>query len=64
MTQVFDQIQINGYRGFETLALSQLGQVNIFVGDNNSGKTSLLEAISILCNPIDPFQWLGVSQRR
>ena len=64
MTQVFDHIQINGYRGFETLTLSQLGQVNIFVGDNNSGKTSLLEAISILCNPIDPFQWLGVSQRR
>jgi AAA domain, putative AbiEii toxin, Type IV TA system len=64
MTQVFDHIQISGYRGFETLALSQLGRVNIFVGDNNSGKTSLLEAISILCNPIDPFQWLGVSQRR
>jgi AAA15 family ATPase/GTPase len=44
--------------------LSQLGQVNIFVGDNNSGKTSLLEAISILCNPLDPFQWIEVSQRR
>ena len=64
MTQVFDHLQISGYRGFGTLDLSQLGQVNIFVGDNNSGKTSLLEAISILCNPLDPFQWLGVSQRR
>ncbi|MEI6429743.1 MAG: AAA family ATPase [Pseudanabaena sp. ELA607] len=64
MTHVFDHLQISGYRGFETLDLPQLGQVNIFVGDNNSGKTSLLEAISILCNPLDPFQWLGVSQRR
>jgi len=64
MTQVFDRIQISGYRGFETIDLPQLGQVNIFVGDNNSGKTSLLEAISILCNPLDPFQWLEVSQRR
>jgi energy-coupling factor transporter ATP-binding protein EcfA2 len=64
MTQVFDRLQISGYRGFEVLDLSQLGQVNIFVGNNNSGKTSLLEAISILCNPLDPFQWLEISQRR
>lgn len=62
--KVFDRLQINGYRGFESLELSQLGQVNIFVGNNNSGKTSLLEAISILCNPLDPFQWLEVSLRR
>ena len=64
MTQVFDGLRINGYRGLEVVELSQLGQVNIFVGNNNSGKTSLLEAISILCNPLDPFQWLEVSQRR
>lgn len=64
MNQVFDHLQINGYRGLDVLDLPQLRQVNIFVGDNNSGKTSLLEAISILCNPLDPFQWLDVSQRR
>jgi len=64
MTQVFDYVQISGYRGLEMAELSQLGAVNIFVGNNNSGKTSLLEAISILCNPLDPFRWLEVSQRR
>lgn len=64
MTQVFDYLQITGYRGLEMAELSQLGSVNIFVGNNNSGKTSLLEAISILCNPLDPFRWLEVSQRR
>jgi hypothetical protein len=64
MTQVFDHLHISGYRGFEVVDLSQLGQVNIFVGNNNSGKTSLLEVISILCNPLDPFQWLEISQRR
>lgn len=64
MTQAFDHLRISGFRGFESVDLSQLGQVNIFVGDNNSGKTSLLEAISILCNPLNPFQWLEVSQRR
>ncbi len=64
MNQVFDKLQINGYRGFKTIELSGLGQINIFVGDNNSGKTSLLEAISILCNPLDPFKWIETSQRR
>jgi predicted ATPase len=64
MTQVFDYLQISGYRGLQMLELSQLGAVNILVGNNNSGKTSLLEAISILCNPLDPFRWLEVSQRR
>ncbi|MEB3161938.1 MAG: AAA family ATPase [Prochlorothrix sp.] len=64
MNKVFDHLQINGYRALEVVDLPQLGQVNILVGDNNSGKTSLLEAISILCNPLDPFQWLEVSQRR
>ncbi|MEG5060508.1 AAA family ATPase [Microcoleus sp. A2-C5] len=64
MSQVFDRLQISGYRALKSVNLSQLGQVNIFVGDNNAGKTSILEAISILCNPLDPFQWLEVSQRR
>ena len=64
MNQVFDHLQINGYRGLDIVDLPQLGQINVFVGDNNSGKTSLLEAVSILCNPLDPFQWLEVSQRR
>ena len=64
MNQVFDHLHIDGYRGLKVVNLPQLGQVNIFVGDNNSGKTSLLEAVSILCNPLDPFQWLEVSQRR
>jgi len=64
MTQIFDYLQISGYRGLQMVELSQLGAVNIFVGNNNSGKTSLLEAISILCNPLDPFQWLNISQRR
>lgn len=64
MSQLFDRLQISGYRALQLVTLSQLGQVNIFVGDNNAGKTSILEAISILCNPLDPFQWLEVSQRR
>lgn len=37
------------YRGFQNFTLDNLSQVNLLVGTNNSGKTSLLEAISLLC---------------
>ena len=36
------------------LALDQLGQVTLFVGANNSGKTSLREAIHLFTSREDP----------
>ena len=63
MSQIFNDIQICGFRGFPEIQLSDLGQVNLLVGNNNSGKTSILEAIAIFSNPLDPFRWLEVSQR-
>ena len=64
MNPVIQNLQINSFRGLKGLNLSELGSVNILVGKNNSGKTTILEAISIACNPIDPFQWIGTSERR
>jgi len=46
------------------LNLQDLGQINILVGANNSGKTSVLEAISTYCRPLDPLEWLNTSWRR
>lgn len=37
-----------GFRGFESYALDKLARVNLVVGRNNSGKTSVLEAIELL----------------
>lgn len=64
MNPVIQNLQINSFRGLKGLNLSDLGWVNILVGKNNSGKTTILEAISIVCNPLDPFQWIGTSERR
>lgn len=36
---------INDYRGLQNLALKDLNRINVFVGPNNCGKTSILEAI-------------------
>lgn len=36
---------INNYRGLQNLSLKDLNKINVFVGPNNCGKTSILEAI-------------------
>src|SRR5688500_13691121 len=42
---MIDSLRIKNFRGFRELALDNLGLVNVVVGANASGKTSLLEAI-------------------
>ena len=41
-------IKIKNYRLFDNFELNSLARVNLIVGDNNSGKSSLLEAIHLL----------------
>jgi AAA15 family ATPase/GTPase len=41
-------LTIKNYRCFEDFQIDGLERVNLFVGNNNSGKTSLLEAIYLL----------------
>lgn len=59
-----DSVWIDGFRGLRNLSLDGLGPLNILVGENNCGKTSVLEAISILCNPYHPYEWLAMVRRR
>jgi AAA15 family ATPase/GTPase len=41
-------IKINNYKCFKNFEIKDFKRINILVGDNNSGKTSLLEAIALL----------------
>ena len=59
-----DSVTIDGFRGLKNLRLDGLGRNNILVGPNNSGKTSVLEALSVLCNAEDPLEWLWMVRRR
>ena len=43
---MLDSLYIKNFRCFEDLTIKSLGRVNLVVGKNNSGKTTLLEAIS------------------
>jgi AAA ATPase domain/AAA domain, putative AbiEii toxin, Type IV TA system len=50
-------LKIKNFRCLEEFDLPQLGRVNLLVGKNNSGKTSILEALHILNSPdtVQPF---------
>lgn len=41
-------LQIENFKGFSQLTIEPLAKVNLFVGASNSGKTSVLEAVSML----------------
>ena len=42
-----EKFTIQNFKGFETLELEQLCHFNLFVGSNNIGKTSVLEALAM-----------------
>lgn len=48
MPNFIEKIEIDGFRALSKLNINSLGSVNLITGKNNSGKSSLLEAIRIL----------------
>jgi len=42
------QLEIKNFRGFSEYKIDDVGQVNLLVGTNNCGKTSILEAVHLL----------------
>ena len=61
----FSSIRVESYRGIDGLVLDSPGRVNLIVGVNNAGKTSLLEAIYLLAHQnderalLDAIRWRG-----
>lgn len=48
---MLNSIKIQNYRNLKYLSIERLGNVNLIIGKNNTGKTSLLEAIYLLLHP-------------
>lgn len=44
---MIEELHIQNFRCFEDITISSIGQVNLIVGKNNIGKTSLLEALYV-----------------
>ncbi len=55
-------LDISNYKCFEQLKIAPLAKVNLFVGTSNSGKTSVLEAVSMLpatgAHPPKSINWM------
>jgi hypothetical protein len=45
---MIEQFEIKNFRGFSEYRIEDIGQVNLLVGTNNCGKTSILEAVHLL----------------
>lgn len=64
MSRYVDNLNIKAFRGIRDLVLDDLGDLNILVGDNNCGKTSVLESLMTLSNPNDFNNIIKVSRMR
>ncbi|MEL6458393.1 MAG: ATP-binding protein [Cyanobacteria bacterium J06621_15] len=57
-------LSIHNYRAFKEFNVDGLARVNLIVGSNNSGKTSLLEAIYLLVNQNNPLSLIDLLENR
>jgi ABC-type Mn2+/Zn2+ transport system ATPase subunit len=64
MSTELRELQISAFRGLRDLRLEDLGRVNLLVGGNNSGKTSILEAIMLFARPAEARAWMDSSAGR
>ncbi len=61
---MIENLTIENYRSFKSYSMNGLKRVNLLTGYNNSGKSSLLEAVELLASAGDPTRLLEISQRR
>lgn len=59
-----DSFEIGAFRGLRDVSIDQLGRINLFVGSNNAGKTSVLEAIAVHQHAFEPVEWLNIARSR
>ncbi len=56
-------IRIQNFRSIRDASV-KLGQVNLFIGPNNSGKSNFLKGISLLTARIRNYGWRGAEEKR
>lgn len=64
MSLPISKFWVQEFRGLQDLTIEGLTRVNLLVGPNNSGKSSLLEALSFACDPINPEKFISLARGR
>ena len=62
MTHYIKEFTVHDYKGIHELTLKDIAPINILTGDNNSGKTSLLELLATTENPLTVRTWLPATR--
>ena len=60
----FKNIEIKNFRGIDHLKIDDFSRVNVLLGQNSSGKSSVLEAISLLTGMGNPDSPLNMNRLR
>ncbi len=61
---MLNDVALTNYRSFESYELTGLSRVNLLVGENNCGKTSILEAVHILASRGHPGAFKQLADQR
>ena len=61
---MFKNITIKNFRGIESLTIKTFKKINVFVGNNNCGKSSILEALFMLTAPTNAELPNNINQLR
>ena len=61
---MIESLQVEGFRAFQKFSMSGLGRINLIVGENNSGKTSVLEAVQLVASRGDLLALSSITGRR
>lgn len=64
MLKKLTNLTIRAFRQLREVTFHDCGSVNLLVGDNSSGKTSVLESIALFCRPLDPLELINTARRR
>lgn len=57
-------LRIAQFRGLQELKLEEFSRINLLVGSNNAGKTSVLDALALFCRPLDIVNWRETARGR
>lgn len=61
---MFKKLEVYHFRGIKEAVIENLGQVNLFWGKNNCGKSSLLDALFLVAGMSNPMLPLTINQIR
>lgn len=57
-------MRIENFRGFKSFKMDRLGRINLIVGENRCGKTTILESIYLLKNQTEPLAIWNLFRKR